>query len=58
MEALKFVLNYINDEKLCHHAAYCFQILMETISTLNDSIIAEGLIQFYSEKKFSKQVVL
>jgi hypothetical protein len=31
---------------------------METISTLNDSIIAEGLIQFYSEKKFRKQVVL
>lgn len=40
LEALRFVLNYINDEKLCHHAAYCFQILMETINTLNEPIIA------------------
>ena len=58
MKALKFVLNYINDEKLCHHAAYCFQILMETINTLSDPSIAESLIHFYSDKKFTKQVVL
>lgn len=51
-------MNYINDEKLCHHAAYCFQILMETINTLNDTQIAESLVQFYCQEKFTKQVVL
>lgn len=31
---------------------------MQTINTLNDPSIAQGLVQFYREKKFTKQVVL
>lgn len=58
MECLKFTLNYIEDEKLCHHASYCFQILMESMGVFKDPYVVDHLISFYHSKSFPKDLIV
>ena len=58
MKCLRFSLAFIEDEKLCHYAAYCFQILMEAMGRVNDPSIVMNLIQFYHSKNFPKETII
>lgn len=58
MECLKYTLNYIENEKLCHHASYCFQILMEAMGVFKDPNVIDNLISFYHSKTFPKDLIV
>ena len=59
LECLKFVLKYIEDEKICNYAAFCFQILMETVNKVDDEMLVAGLLEYYqNQRKNKKQFLL
>ena len=58
MKCLEFSLLFIEDERLCYHSAYCFQILMESMGTIKDSQLIINLIEFYQNKHFPKDTII
>ena len=55
LDCLKFVLKYIEDDKLGHYAAYCFQVLMDTVNTVEDWSLVRGLLDFYRTQKNTRK---
>jgi hypothetical protein len=58
IQCLSFCLGFVEDEALCHYAVYAFQSLMESIGDLANDGLLNDLMNFYSSKNFTKQIIL
>jgi hypothetical protein len=54
MRCLDFCLKYVSDDNVSHYAVYAFQALMESISSLGNEGLIDGLMSFYSKSVFNK----
>lgn len=58
VRCLSFCLKQVTDDNVSHYAVYAFQSLMESINELNNDVLVNDLMNFYTSMHFTKESVL